>query len=314
MAEIWVAGGVALVGVGAAAYGAKQQANAAKRGANAATDENSRQFDLIRSDTAAQRNLGTGATGILSRLYGLPTYDAATEAANADVLVGDQYLPPGTTTTAAGNGWYTVSNNGVNLGTLRPGGDNGRFIAADGVDIPAFAQQVSQQRQATANAAGTPAQSTGMNFDAFLETPDYQFTKQQAMQGLDRSLLARGRGLGGASAIAGERLASGLASQQFGDTFNRLTTLAGLGSAATNTSAQAGLTTAANNSSALINAANQRGSAYANGAAGISDALSNGAGNYLFLEQLKKNPNGYGGYPAGGMNTGFYNGGGQRLT
>lgn len=314
-AEIWAVAAAAVVGAGASVYSARQGANAARSSANSATDENSRQFDTIRSDTAAQRNLGTGATNILSRIYGLPQYDATTEAANADVLVGDRNLPAGTTTVARGNGYYDVLNGNTRLGELRPGGDNGRFIAADGVDIPAFALQAQQQRQAAAGTgATTPGTSTGMDFNAFLETPDYQFAKQQAMQGLDRSLLARGRGLGGASAIAGERLASGLASEQFGNTFNRLSALAGMGASATNTSAQAGLSTAANNANININAANTRASAYANGAAGVEGAVTSGLGNYLFLQQLNKGGGtGFGNYPVM-SGAGMYNGGGMRVS
>lgn len=311
-AEVWAIAGAAVIGAGASVYAANQQAGAARAGANAATNENSRQFDLVRSDTAAQRQLGTGATNLLSRLYGLPTYDRAQAAAQADVLVGDQYLPAGTTTTSVGNGWYDVMNGDTRLGTLRPGGSNGRFIGADGLDIPNFAAQLSAQRQA-ANPASTPAGATP-DFNSFFETPDYQFNKQQSQQALDRSLLARGRGLSGAGVKEGERLASGLASQQFGDTFNRLSTLAGIGSAATNLSANAGLQTASNNSNILMNAANQRGSAYANGAAGVSDAVTGGISNYMFLQQLNKGAaGGYGTPPYAGSTTGYYNGGGIRL-
>lgn len=43
-------------------------------------------------------------------------------------LVGDTYLPPGASTVDVGNGWYEVHHGGNRVGTLRPGGPNGRFI------------------------------------------------------------------------------------------------------------------------------------------------------------------------------------------
>jgi hypothetical protein len=42
--------------------------------------------------------------------------------------IGDIYLPPDVSTTDVGNGWYDVNHGGQRVGTLRPGGDNGRFI------------------------------------------------------------------------------------------------------------------------------------------------------------------------------------------
>jgi hypothetical protein len=309
MAEIWGLAAAAVVGAGAAVYTGNKAAGATRSAANSATGENARQFDTIRSDTAAQRRLGEGATGILSRLYGLPVYDPVTEAANSDVLIGDQYLPPGTTVKNFNGGWGEVFNGDTRVGTLRPGRANGIFLGDQGVDIPALALK---NKQATAGTAITPA-TASPDFSAFFDTPDYQFNKSETLKALDRSLLARGKGLSGAGVKEGERYASGLASQQFGDTFNRLTALAGIGQAATNTSAQAGLTTASNNSQILANAGNQRASAYMQTGEGVSNAVTGGLSNYLFLQQLNKNP--YGGTPSyAGGNVGMYNGGGMRLT
>ena len=43
-------------------------------------------------------------------------------------LLGDTYLPPDASTVDVGNGWYEVHHGGQRVGTLRPGGDNGRFL------------------------------------------------------------------------------------------------------------------------------------------------------------------------------------------
>lgn len=43
-------------------------------------------------------------------------------------LLGDTYLPPDVSTVDVGKGWYEVHHGGQRVGTLRPGGPNGRFV------------------------------------------------------------------------------------------------------------------------------------------------------------------------------------------
>jgi hypothetical protein len=43
-------------------------------------------------------------------------------------LLGDTYLPPDVSTVDVGKGWYEVNHGGQRVGTLRPGGPNGRFL------------------------------------------------------------------------------------------------------------------------------------------------------------------------------------------
>jgi len=276
--------GGAVVTAGASVYSADQASDAASGAARTGTAENSRQFNTIRADTAPQRQLGQGATGLLSRLYGLPEYSEAGARAKAPVVMGDTELPPGTMAVSPGNkSGSDITLNGQVIGRVVPGGANGRFLPAAGVDINALWARQTQQPGAT-DTAGTPDMS------AFFESPDYQFNLAEGQKGIDRSLLARGRGLSGAGVKESTRYASGMASGEFGNFFNRLTTLAGLGSAATNTSAQAGLTTAANNSNIIANAGNQRASAYAQGAAGVNNAVQGGLGNWMLMNYLNKQP------------------------
>lgn len=279
--------GGALVTAGASVYGSRQASNAASSAAGSATAENSRQFDTIRADTAPQRELGQGATGLLGRLYGLPVQSDAQRVASADRLVGDTYLPGETTlvsTDGGRNRHYDVMLDGQRIGALRPGGQSGRFVNDTGVDI----HQLIRSRAPAAGSAGNAA--TGPDMSAFFESPDYQFNLAEGQKGIDRSLLARGRGLSGAGVRESARYASGLASGEFGNFFNRLTTLAGLGSAATNTSAQAGLTTAANNANIITNAGNARASAYLQGAQGVNNAVQGGLGNFMLMNYLKQQP------------------------
>lgn len=43
-------------------------------------------------------------------------------------LLGDTYLPPDVSTVDVGKGWYEVHHGDQRVGTLRPGGPNGRFL------------------------------------------------------------------------------------------------------------------------------------------------------------------------------------------
>lgn len=43
-------------------------------------------------------------------------------------LLGDTYLPPDVSTVDLGKGWYEVHHGDQRVGTLRPGGPNGRFL------------------------------------------------------------------------------------------------------------------------------------------------------------------------------------------
>lgn len=51
-------------------------------------------------------------------------------------LIGDTYLPSDVSTVDVGKGWYEVHHGGQRVGTLRPGGSNGRFINDTGWDMP----------------------------------------------------------------------------------------------------------------------------------------------------------------------------------
>lgn len=77
--------GGAVLGAGASVYAGSKSAGAAKDAAQTTTDENQREFDLVRGDTAPTRALGANATAALSRLYGYgaPQVDPATGAMTA---------------------------------------------------------------------------------------------------------------------------------------------------------------------------------------------------------------------------------------
>lgn len=85
-----------------------------------------------------------------------------------------------------------------------------------------------------------PSAESKPDMSVFQESPDYQFNLAEGQRALNNSLVARGRGLSGAAVKAGVRYASGAASQQFGDFYNRLAGIAGVGQIANQNSAALG--------------------------------------------------------------------------
>lgn len=165
-----------------------------------------------------------------------------------------------------------------------------------GVDALNAIQRLYGRAPVGASASpGSPA--TGRpDLSVFFESPDYQFNLAEGQKAIDRSLAARGRALSGAGVREGIRYASGLASQEFGNFYNRLASQAGLGQTAVGTSASAGMQTAANIGNAAMNAGNVRASAYMAGAQGVNSAIQGGIGNLLLMRYL-----GGGMTPGGGL-------------
>lgn len=78
-----------------------------------------------------------------------------------DVPIGDAMLPDGTTTVQlsgkpGGKGWYEVWLRGVRIGTLKPGGRNGIYVA-DGAPIPPEPRAIEQTATPVQVAAPAPA-------------------------------------------------------------------------------------------------------------------------------------------------------------
>lgn len=254
--------------VGATAYGANRAGaagRAAQRGADAATAESGRQYDQTREDFANQRELGQGATNMLGQLFGIPINSQAQRQSQADVLMGDVWLPAGATSDSPNNRrGSNILFNGRQIGRVVPGGPNGRFIGNPGLDINSLALENDQG--GGQGVTGTPDRS------AFFESPGYQFRRDEGTRGLERSAAARGGAFSGNALRALADFNSGLASQEFGNYVNQLSGFAGLGQTATAGTAAAGADHAANASRNALYAGNAR-------ASGIEDqfgAISNG--------------------------------------
>jgi len=246
------------MGVGAAILGASAIGGAASLasgliGSNAASKAAGEQA------TAAQNALNTQVSAENTSLAALAPYNqVGTGATNSLAnLYGIAY-------NATGSAAPTTSSTGV----VTPGNVNATVSSAGG--------------QSAINAAMTN----------FTKSPDYQFAFQQGMQALDRSAAASGNLQSGGQVKAAQQYGQGLASQQFGNYYNRLLSLANIGQ-----SAAAG--TASNSLNAGNSQANSQqaiGQAQASGTVGsanaLSSALTGGAGSVttpLLLSALSGN-------------------------
>lgn len=252
----WAAAGAAVAGVAGAAMSAdaaKDAARTQQEGAAYAADVQREMFDVSRAQQQPYMQTGYAANDVLSRLMGLaPTAgrrEAVTSGGDASQsqwgpangqLVGDTYLPAGTTTKDVGNGWYEVWNGGQRVGTLRPGGKNGQFINDTGWQMPQ--PQATQADESLTGAAlddqGYAQDNTGLDTGYLTQTfgpeqfaagmdPGYQWRLQQGAQGVMNTAAAGSGSLSGPALRALMETNQGMASQEYGNAFNRFQTQQG---------------------------------------------------------------------------------------
>lgn len=157
-------------------------------------------------------------------------------------------------------------------------------------------QQVAEQRRqydqtradyAPWRAAGESAlarltgEVTGGGTTAFTKTPGYDFRLSEGVKAAERSAAARGLLASGATMKAVQRYGEGLASDEYGNWWNRNAGLAGVGQAATDSTTQAGMNATNNITGALGQAGNARASSYANTGSAINSGINNVLAAYL---------------------------------
>ncbi len=113
----------------------------------------------------------------------------------------------------------------------------------------------------------------------FVNDPSYQFRKQQGMDGIESSAAASGGLLSGAALKSLNGYNSSLASQEYGNAFNRLSGMAGTGQTTATNLGSFGANNALNQGNAAIGGAN----AQANGLTAGAAAQGNAWGNILNL-------------------------------
>lgn len=151
-----------------------------------------------------------------------------------------------------------------------------------------------QVGQGGATGAG-PGVTGTPDYSNFFASPDFQFRKQQGDQAITRNAAALGGLASGNTGLALVENSSNLAGGEYGNYFNRMASLAGIGQSAVQTQTSAGLTTAGNIGNAAIAGANARASGIAAGTDAWGNALGTAAGvGYNYFNQPKRI--GYGGY------------------
>lgn len=165
------------------------------------------------------------------------------------------------------------------------------------------------QPQGAPQAAGAPSGANPLaapDYSNFYKSPDYQFRKDQGMQGIGNQFSASGGAKSGNALKALAEFNSNLAGGAYNDYFQNNLALAGQGAGASNSSAQAGLATGAAVGNALQNGADTRASGVAGQynaiGAGLS-GLGQGLGYYLQNRQQMQNP--YGSYAPQANNWGY---------
>ena len=111
--------------------------------------------------------------------------------------------------------------------------------------------------------------------------PSYKFRLGEGLKALDRQAAARGGLISGGALKAAQRYGQDFASTEFGNAYNRLAGLAGVGQTATNTLTGAAGQFGQNQAAGLSNAAQARASGYIGGA----NALAGGLSQYLNYTQ-----------------------------
>lgn len=150
------------------------------------------------------------------------------------------------------------------------------------------------------------------NDGGFTASPGYQFRMDEGLKAIDRSAAARGVLNSGGADKARIRYAQGLASSEYDNYASRIAQLAGVGQAATGSTAAAGqnasnaITNAygvngQNQGNAAMAAGNARASSYANTGSAINGTVNNLASLYLF-----NNAGGFGGKPIAPGSYGIY--------
>ena len=117
----------------------------------------------------------------------------------------------------------------------------------------------------------------------FTTSPGYDFRFDEGVKALDRSAAARGRLDSGPQGKALTRFGQNFATDEYNQGFNRLTSLAGLGSGAVQSTNNAGSDLVVNVGNANNNAAIARRSAYE----GVGSSINQGINNYLTLAALR---------------------------
>jgi len=138
--------------------------------------------------------------------------------------------------------------------------------------------------QAGTNAIGTQQALLSGDYSKFFDSPDYQFSLDQGMKGMDRSAAARGRLYSGGYGQDLNKYAQGMATTNYNNFYSKLAGLSNTGSGTAQNLGGLGANYANSMGTALQNNANNRASAYnsqANAWGNAATQIGGIAGNYF---------------------------------
>ena len=303
------AGSVVSAGIGA--NSARRAGDAASRGADAATAESGRQYDQTRRDFAPYRNIGVGALNLLGQPYGLSTGtngingyygddgDLIHDSGGVPMVNAERYAND----PAYRHAWdKTLEWEKAN----RPGwkGQETYWARATNEDWSRLNESLSRNLAdyRTQNPQQQGTQGAPGDFSNFFASPDYNFRRTEGMRGLERSAAASGGAFSGNALRALSEFNSNLAAGEYGNYFNRLASIAGIGQTATNQTAAYGAEHAANAGRNSLYAADARVSGIIGQGNAIGQGISDIAGAYGYYSRNRLPP-----YSGGGA-TGNWNG------
>jgi len=261
----------AVLGVGSALLGASSASKAAKAQTTAANN-----------DIAFQKETRDQIVAKLDPFYQGGT--AAQSALMYEMGLGPKPMIGGTpaqietfqTTTAGTAPVMGTRGRNDNPYVVTPG-TQGQTTTGYRVGGNQFATMEEAQAYANANRTGAT------EYQGFQASPGYQFALDQGNASVNALAGARGGLNSGATMQALQANGIGMANQEYGNWWNRLSGLAGSGQ---NAAAQQG-TAMTNAASGVSNAYGNIGNAKAAGAIGVSNAINGGIQNYLGYQQYQ---------------------------
>lgn len=266
----WVAAAGAVASLASGVIGSSNAKKASKRQLKATRESNALQrylFEQSQSDLAPYRQTGYGALNQMNRVMGLPQVNTDIEQWNYDGKQGvysDRSRPMG-------------AGYGVLGGQLPP--ETTAYLESMGYGPP-------QQQQTM------PVEQD--RYGGFYASPGYQFAYDESMKGAERAASAGGYiptangGRSGRFSKEMARYSQGLASQEFGNYFNRLGVLSGIGQTATSEGIAAGQTYGVNASNAILAGGDARASGIigsGNAWSGAIEGVASAFGDYMRSRQ-----------------------------
>lgn len=301
----WIAAGASLLGGLLSSDASSDAADAQQQSSREATQLNRDIYNQSRADNEPWRTTGVDALNRIRAAYGLkPLAQPQTVGQGASptqqlsyAQMRDSLLPqftrPGGQVLDAGSQQYrqgpsTVDEAGLNAEVARR--------------IEAQALQAAQAQQQGAAPASGVADMAGL----LGEDPGYKFRLAEGTKAIERSAAARGGLLGGRTLKDLTKYQQGVASDEFGNAWNRIGSLAGTGQVATQNNNALGAQYGQTQGNLITGEGNARASGYVGSAnalqSGIGGAINSWNNNRLLDMFQNRRPPSY----VGGQTSGAY--------